>query len=137
MEIIPIDTTKNRDKSIGLINGLHFSANYYVIILTWTKRTLKQNRLYWAWMNCISDDTGQPIMTLHDQMRKLYLGYKIAVVDGEEVEVLVSTTDLDRRQFSSYLNHISAEAAEADIYLPYPGDEGFNQFYNRYKIGIL
>lgn len=102
------------------IDSLPLDMVFDIDILEHTeKRREIQSRLYWFWLRVISEDTGNDIDTLHKTMRHTFLGYQSIMINGQDVDVLVSTTSLSVRDFSTYLKNIEAWAAsELGIILP-------------------
>lgn len=96
-------------------------------------RSINQNSLYWKWISCIEDETGQDKEDLHDYFRQKYLGSSINETLGEQFMVLRSTANLDSSEFTEYLDLIKRFAAQRlSISLPQPGDQGWDQFNERY-----
>lgn len=98
------------------------------------KRTLDQNRLLFLWIGCISHETGYFKDEVHEIFKKKFLGTEIFEMWGEKLERVRSTTNLDTKQFSQYLERIQQFASsEMGIILPNPKDKYFEQFYQQYK----
>lgn len=100
-----------------------------------TTRSQAQNRLYWLWIDIISEHRNAPIEAVHRGLKLNFLGVRslkkpqkvrqydengnfqgIVTVDFEPI----STTELNTQQFSEYLEQIDAWAAQKDIILPIP-----------------
>lgn len=137
-----ITTPKDREVIKSVIDKLPEGKRYDVSVkLHRERRTLDQNRLYFLWLACISDETGQSKDDLHDYFKQAYLGFsrRSVIVGSVEQQVYVSptTTALNTKQFTDYLNQIQVFAnAELGILLPNPTDIEFEQFYNKYKDAI-
>ena len=99
------------------------------------RRTIPQNSLYWVFLNCIAKETGNDSNTLHDYFREKFLGWKEYEAFGETKRRLISTTDLDTKQFNYYLESIHADMATEGIRLLFPEDKYFEEFYNAHSIG--
>jgi len=115
----------------NLLNDLDMSFKWKVVI-TKVKpiRSLDQNKLYWSWLNCIANEIGETKEYLHDYFRENYLGYKI----GKLGTSVISTTELDSKQFTDYLENIRTFVRdELNIRLPLPEDKFFDEFYNIYE----
>lgn len=98
------------------------------------KRTVDQNRLLFLWIGCISHETGYFKDEVHEIFKKKFLGTETFEMWGEKVERVRSTTNLDTKQFSHYLEKIQQFASsEMGIILPDPKDKYFEQFYQQYK----
>jgi hypothetical protein len=97
------------------------------------QRSVKSNRLYWMWLNCISKETGNDSDTLHQYFAEKYLAWEPKeCLDGEVVKRR-STTSLDNKEFSEYLEQIRMQMInDYAIVLPEPGEQGWNEFYAQY-----
>lgn len=100
-------------------------------------RSTSQNAVYWMWLEVISKDTGFTKDELHDRFRlQLFseiddidptvertVKYKI---DGKIQDVtlteITSSTELNTKQFTEYLQKIEILASSIDIVLPRPED---------------
>jgi hypothetical protein len=103
-------------------------------------RSVSQNRLYWLWLACIADETGNDKDALHEFFKQKYLSGRETTlrVINETVVTRLSTTDLDLKEMTLYLDCISQFAlAELGISLPQPRDFGWEEFYERYKNFII
>lgn len=127
---------KDKDKAIAYITDLPEGKRYHVkVTLKREKRTVDQNSLYWLWIACIRDETGNEKDFLHDHFRGKYIGYDEQVVFGEVIRKPKSTTRLDTKQFTLYLESIRVFAAsELGIVLPDPEDKYWQDFYDKYKL---
>lgn len=135
---LTIETLEDRDKVIEYVKKLHIdSKNKYLADIKKKRkiRSINQNSLYWLWLKCIWDETGNHKDTLHDYFAKKYLGQEQIMIFGKyPVSVNKTTTALDTKQFTDYLERIQQEAlTELDICLPQPKDRHWDEFYDRYK----
>ena len=97
-------------------------------------RTLNQNRLYWLYMACIEQETGNDADDLHEYFKIKFLGLEAKQVLDGAVYRGKSTTKLDTKQFTDYIEKIVRFAStELSIALPDPNDKYFNDFYEQYK----
>lgn len=97
-------------------------------------RTISQNGLYWLWVTCIVQETGNDKKTIHEYFKQEFLGWEIKEVFGTEVTQLRSTTSLNTKQFADFLNKVEVFAStELEITLPRPEDVKFKEFYDHYK----
>lgn len=88
----------------------------------------------WLWLNCIQDETGEHKDRLHEYFKQKFLGGEVITVLNEDISIIVSTTKLDTKQMTDYLNRIQEFAsAELGIVLPTPEDLMWADFYERYK----
>lgn len=108
---------------------LQFGENdkWHVIIKRWQpKRTLAQNRLYWAWMrqiaNFVNESQGTEFADddFHDYFKTLFLDYSVAEMFGQQVVRYKSTTELGIARFQEYLEAIELWAGEKNIPLEKP-----------------
>lgn len=96
-------------------------------------KSLGQLKLYFLWLNCISDIEKVEVKTLDIYFKDKYLGREVIVFRGKEIEVPVSKSDLDSKQMYYFLESVRLEAIEEmDITLPMPEDQGWNDFCERY-----
>jgi len=98
------------------------------------QRSISQNALYWLWMACIMNETGNDKIDLHKFFTEKYLPVSFHLVFGKQIERSVSTTSLDTIQFTHYLERIQQFASsELGIILPKPEDLQWAKFYEQYK----
>ena len=94
-----------------------------------TNRSVSQNALYWMWLTCIQNDTGQDKDDLHKYFAKKYLGTETIEIFGDVQEKIKSTPDQNTKEFTEYLDKIRHFASEElSIYLPLPGMQGYEEF---------
>lgn len=75
-------------------------------------RTARQNRLYWKYLREIASTYGEyTALSFHDYFKSKFLSYTI-LLNGEEVPIIKSTADLDKKSFSAYIEQIIKWAAE-------------------------
>ena len=97
-------------------------------------RSIDQNRLYWLWLSCISQETGNDKDYLHDHFKGCYLESPVIELKGKKIHVLGSTKTLDTNEFTKYLEKIQVFSnTELGINLPNPDDVNFKEFLNHYK----
>ena len=98
------------------------------------KRSNRANKLYWAWMKCLEDETGQDKNDYHDFFKGLYLGTAEKEVLGIVVTKEISTSKLKKRPFYDYMQKVKLRAAEQfHCTLPLPEDLGYKEFCEKYK----
>lgn len=121
-----LHTDRVRQEALRVISQLNLNAKRWEVVIREhkPKRTNAQNRLYWEWLTIIADETGSDKGGLHEHFGGLYLDKRVIEVLGVNIDVPISTTDLDVKGFTEYLNRIEAFAiAELGILLPRPDDE--------------
>lgn len=115
----------------SLPNGKRYDIN---IARHRERRTIDQNRLLFLWINCISNETGQDKDDLHIYFKHKFLPPNYIRVLGLQIYITPTTTTLDTKQFTDYLNSIQVfAAAELGITLPNPEDAIWAQFYEQYS----
>jgi hypothetical protein len=99
------------------------------------KRTIDQNRLYWLWLSCIMDETGEHKDALHEFFKSYFLGVtENFVFDKYQVVIPNSTTKLNTKEMTDYLERVQQFAnVELGIVLPNPEDLYWEEFYNHYE----
>ena len=94
--LINVYNYKTRDEAIKLASELDLSKHHQVkITCKRAKRSVDHNALYWMWLTCIEQETGNYKNDLHDLFREKYLGYETYKVLNLEKFRLKSTTELD------------------------------------------
>lgn len=73
-----------------------------------SKRTLNQNRFYWAYLSIIEDETGENANDLHELFKKKFIMPEFKRVLGEEVVCIPTTTEMDTIEFTNYITKIEA-----------------------------
>ena len=126
-------TEQDRQGLIEFINKLDLSRIFYWEIKKHIKRrSISQNSLYWLWLTCIQDETGNERNDLHEYFKGTYLLPKVIEAFGENFQIH-STKGLTTAQFKEYLDMIQASMAQEGIVLPDPNDLIWDSFYEQYK----
>jgi hypothetical protein len=98
------------------------------------KRSVKQNSLYWMWLTCIQDETGNDKNDLHKYFAEKFLGIEEVEIFGVKQLRIKSTPDNDTKEFTDYLEKIRLFVAEEQsIYLPSPQMQGYEDFIFTYN----
>jgi hypothetical protein len=85
-------------------------------------RSGQQNRYYWLYLGVIERETGNNADDIHEWAKRKFLPPRFITVNGEEIKITASTTDLNKNDFTEYLDKISAAT---EIPLPDPEAAGF------------
>ena len=94
------------------------------------KRSINQNSLYWLWIACICDETGNSKQKVHNELGMMFLPLKTGKLGVEPI----STTTLDTLRMKKYLDEVCLWAAEfLGCILPDPEDLYWAEFYDKYK----
>lgn len=88
------------------------------------KRTNSQNALYWKYLEIIEKETGNNANDLHEYFRRALLSPKFVKVMGKDIKLPHSTTELNKVEFSDYMDKISAESG-----VPVLDTETYNKYY--------
>lgn len=78
-------------------------------------RSVKQNALYWLYLGALSEWSGHTTEELHQFFKLKFLPRRFITVLNEEVQDEPSTTVLDDKEFSEYLERIQAHT---DVPIP-------------------
>lgn len=70
------------------------------------KRTDRQNRFYWLYLEIIANETGHTALELHEAFKDQFLFKGSKEVYGTTVRATQSTTELNKAMFSDYLIEI-------------------------------
>ena len=125
---------KHKKEAIKYIDSIFAQDKRVTVVITKEKRTLEQNRLYWLWLTCISQNTGNDKDSLHEYFVSKYLQPELIQVFEKMIYKRLSTTTLDTKKFTEYLNKIQLFAnTELSIELPNPEDLKFAEFKDYYE----
>jgi hypothetical protein len=71
-------------------------------------RSSSQNRYYWTYLEVIARETGDNADDLHEFFKRKLLPPVFKTIRGEEMKLPASTTDLNKNDFTEYLDKIAA-----------------------------
>lgn len=126
-------TEKDREAFIQLIRKVKLDKPFLASFTVHRKkRTIRQNRLFWMWMRCIRDDTGNDVQTLHDFFADKFLPWNIEKCFDVEVRKPHGTKNLNTKEFTDFLEQIRLDMLEQGIDLPQPGEMGWDEFVIKY-----
>ena len=130
-----IHDEKSREAVRIYIDKLNPEKRYTVsITLKREIRTVPQNRLYWLYVTCISDETGSSKDDIHSYFKQTFLKVDELVIGNTNIPQTVSTTKLNTKMMADLINQIIVWASsELGIILPDPADYLWDQFYEKYK----
>lgn len=129
-----IHTEGDRERAMLLLKGADITKRQvFELKRLVVKRSLSQNALYWLWLSCISDETGNDKDNLHCYYSNMFLPNIYILVFSETMIKPKSTTELDTAEFTVYLEKIRIHAAEWNVILPLPVDKNFEEFYAKYQ----
>jgi hypothetical protein len=82
-------------------------GKYRVIVERFIKsRSTQQNKLYWSYLRLIEYETGQDANDIHEVAKRKFLPPRFVEIQGEEIKLPATTTKLDSKEFSEYLEKI-------------------------------
>ena len=126
--------TNTKQKAFEYLESLLLKSKRIRIEAVKEIRTLDQNRLYWLFLSCIEQETGNDKNNLHEFFTLEFLPLIQQMVFKKLIYKRTSTTSLDTKLFTEYLNKIQIFAnTELSIELPNPEDLKFAEFYDHYK----
>lgn len=90
-----------------------------------SKRSDRQNRLYWLYVNIISKELGYTKEELHEIIKMKFLKReKVHEATGEVFPYLGSAAILNKLEFADFVTDLIRWSAECfNIVLPLPGEE--------------
>jgi len=98
------------------------------------KRTDLENKLFWAWIRCISDETGQDSQSLYQYYCEKFNPEGCTYFTNGKFS-RGGTSELNTKAFASFLTEIQADVASVlGITLPTREDANFREFYEQYCI---
>ena len=121
-DIIIREDGAGRDAAIKRIQGLAGGRPWRVSIKPYkSNRTLEQNRLYHMWVGIVADETGNKPEDVHEWAKDQLLPKRVVEINDKVLEVRSSTTELNTKEMSEYMERFRAEVAIAmGIDLPSP-----------------
>mgnify|MGYP003112999067 CR=1 FL=1 len=69
-------------------------------------RSREQNSLYWKWIDLLSKECGYTKEEMHELIKYKFLKRNIVDDDGQEQEVIKSTTTLTTKEFNLFMNDL-------------------------------
>ena len=88
------------------------------------KRSGQQNNFLWGVVYpTISEETGNDIDDLHEYAKRKFLPPRFIEINGEEIKVPGSTKDLNKHEFTEYIDKLQAWSGVA---LPNPEEAGYH-----------
>ena len=128
-----IQNENDRQGLIELIQKLDLTKVFYWEVKKRViRRSISQNALYWLWLSCIGDETGNDRNDLHEYFKGQLLVAKYIDVLGDSI-MIKSTKGLTTAQFKEYLDKIQVQMSQEGITLPNPEDKIWDSFYEHYK----
>ena len=118
MQYFLLDTKDGKEKAIENIKSCPES---YVCTIEPRKRTVEQNRLYWAILKEISEQHAVNNVKYresawHEILKKAFLPSKLEKLPDEtEMIVYKSTTKLNKEEFSNYILDVESFCRESNI----------------------
>ncbi|SHG33328.1 hypothetical protein [Dysgonomonas macrotermitis] len=133
--LLHIRTPKDKDKVKAYVDDLKADKKYIVEVkVARERRSIDQNALYWLWLSCLMNETGENKDNLHEYFKTKFLGVDERQCFGHHFYLPNTTTKLDTLQFKNYLDRIQEFASvELGITLPDPKDLYWDEFYQQYK----
>jgi hypothetical protein len=120
---------ETREEIVEEIRALDLEKKWVIEVKPWKRnRSLAQNSLYHLWLNVIYKHTGELEDDLHKDLAYKFLDSKVEERDGKTVVWVRSTTTLNVKEFTEYLNKIEQWAHfltvddENPFTLPHPED---------------
>lgn len=123
----------NPSRFAGNVKPLHV-FEWFKEKLKSKRRGTKANALYWVWMQCLEDETGQNKNDYHDYFKDKFIGYSIKEFNERSIIKEPSTKGMLKKPFNDYMKKVQAECStEFGITVPLPEDQGYDQFIEHYK----
>ncbi len=125
MRYIIQDETRRRN-CISEIACMDISSAVEVTIKTYKKnRTNSQNNLMWMWYPPIAEYTGYSEDELHEIFKEEFIGYNVFVRDKKLYIRPKSSTKLDTKAMTIFLNKVEFIANFLEVQLRYPDDYAY------------
>jgi len=92
-------------------------------------RSLSANALYWKWMTILGEYIGHSKEDMHQVFKKQFLADKMPALSKDvfmaylaSQNIIDSTTELNTKEMTEYMDKIQAQARELRVQLPLPED---------------
>lgn len=85
-------------------------------------RTPTQNNFYWVYLGVIEAETGNLADDIHEYAKRKFLPPKFIKINGNEIKIPGSTTELTKHEFSEYMDKLCAWSGVA---IPNPEELGY------------
>ena len=95
-------------------------------------RNNDQNALFWVYLGCLSEGTGQAVWDVYTYICDKY-NHEHCLYNAEGVFKSGGTSKLNTKQFADLITNTQVEGAELGIVLLSKGDVNFEEFYNEYR----
>lgn len=95
-------------------------------------RNNDQNALFWVYLGCLSEGTGQSVWAIYQYICEKY-NHENCLYDAKGKFQSGGTSKLNTKMFAELVTNTQVEGAELGIVLLSKGDEHFDTFYAEYK----
>lgn len=109
----------------GMTNFLRSNPDIVFELSISKKRSKKQNRVYWMYVNTLSECTGFSSEEMHEVLKFKFLKSELVNVNtGEILEFVKSTTELSTSEFTEFIDKIRLWSIEKlNVNLPLPNEQ--------------
>lgn len=136
-----LNSNEERDAFAKAVSQIDCSKRKYVAELKVYRkpRTLPQNRLFHALLNCIVRETeiggGFTLEELKEFFINRYAPWYVKDIGGQEIIFRKRSSKMDTKEMTVLIDGVYRDGVEIfeASYLPRPGDYLFDQFYSRYS----
>lgn len=121
--------------AMNAISALQFDNATFEVIIQPEKKTRshRQNRYYWAVVNCISQFVGESPEYLHYEFKSRYIEPEvIASKRNNRKFVTHTTTSLTTKEFANYTELCRQVGLKLGLSIPLPDDAYHDQFMREY-----
>ena len=112
-------TLLDKPKFLAYLTSLQYKttpAQVEITVRRYRKaRSNNQNAFYWLCLNAIAHEIGEDPEELHVTFKSMFL-----VDRSKKLPIVRSTTSLDTKEFTDYIEKISIKVSEFGITLPDP-----------------
>ena len=101
------DNRNNFDLYVGTLDG-----NKVEVIVKKIKknRSTRSNNYYWVYLTLLEAETGNAKDDLHEYFKSRYLSRRIGTLNGKEIMLPPTTTNLSTGEMSEYIRNIEMES---------------------------
>lgn len=100
------DNRNNFDLYVGTLEAQKVEV---IVKKVKKNRSLKSNNYYWTFISLIEAETGNSKEDLHNYFKNKYLSHRTGYLNGKEIMLPPTTTNLTTVEMSEYIQKISLE----------------------------
>lgn len=121
------EMTIGRQRVINHLSNLE-DGEYSLKTEEWKeKRRLRQNNLYWKWIQILAEYHGYDKNSMHEVFLDKFAPIKtVENLEGKPIQKKIRSSEMNVKQMSRYMSNVDRHAADFGVSLPRPEKELLN-----------